>query len=66
MARSLLELVDQLSQDLHLARRRVLYEWSGDFTRDLQRLRQEVDALRQEAGLPPSPITPSYPEEEED
>jgi hypothetical protein len=64
MSRTLLALVDLLSIQAHEARRKVVYEWSGTIARDLRNLRAEIDALRAEAGLSPSPIEPAYPEEE--
>ncbi len=58
-------LVDRLTVRLHEAQRKNIYEWSGKISRDLAALRAEVDTMRAEAGLPPSPLEPAYPEEEE-
>lgn len=60
----LVALVDRLTVRVHEAERRNVYEWSGSISQDLAALRADVDAIRAEAGLPPSPLEPAYPEEE--
>lgn len=62
---TLLELVDKLSQELHEAKRRRVYEWSGSIAGDLRTLREEINAIRQQAGLEPSPLEPTWEGEED-
>ena len=58
------QMIDELTVKYHKAQRAVISEWSGDMTRDYAALRREVNAYRKAAELPPSPVEPSYPEEE--
>ena len=62
----LVALVDRLSVLYHQAGRVRVHEFSGTISRDLAQIRREVDAMRAEAGLGPSPIEPTYPEEEDE
>jgi hypothetical protein len=58
------ELVDRLTIRLHRAERVKVYEFSGTISRDLAALRQDIDAIRQAAGLAPSPVEPTWDHEE--
>ena len=58
------DLVDRLTVRVHEAERRMIFEFSGNISCSLRKLRQEINALRAEAGLGPSPVEMSYPDEE--
>jgi hypothetical protein len=60
----LLQLIDELTVQLHEARRKVIDEWSGTIAKDLKALRAEIDAIRFRAGLGPSPVEPRWDDEE--
>ena len=64
MSADLVALVERLSMLYHQAGRSRIYERSGSIARDLAALRSEVNEMRALAGLGPSPIEPTYPEEE--
>lgn len=64
-APELLALVDELTVELHKVRVSLIHEFSGDWNKDLRKVREEINAIRARAGLGPSPVEPTYPEEEE-
>ena len=57
-------LVDRVTVAYHRAQRRVIGEFSGTLSRDYRALRAEVDAMRAEAGLGPSPVEMAWDGEE--
>ncbi len=61
----LLSLVDRLTVRLHHVQRAWISETSGNLSRDYAALRREINALRAEAGLGPSPLEPRWDGEEE-
>lgn len=64
--RTLRALLDDVTVRWHKAQRGVIYDRSGNLSRDLRALRADVDGVRSQAGLPPSPLTPVWSDEEKD
>lgn len=65
MPRTLLDLVDHLTERLHEVQRALISETSVNLSRDYARLRLEINAFRAEAGLGPSPVEPRWDGEED-